>query len=852
MESELKISPPNSFDFPFQPYPIQHEFMENLFSVLENKKLGIFESPTGTGKSLSIICGALKWLHDRNKTNEELLKSEIEILEKKKAELESETADWLTSKSEEINVTRKINLLKLKHKSMAEYYQKFEELNSKKKQVKLKRQWKKTRNNESESVDGVNESLQENSEEIEEDALLEELIPTSREDSDDEDQKEDVYEPIKILICSRTHSQLSQLIGEIIKSPYGKKTRAITLASRQNYCINPSVNKLKIGTLINERCLDMQKKEKKSAKIVDADGKAIKRRKTESCSCPFYKQMAIDDLKDQALLEICDVEDLVGLGEQIQGCPYYASRKASEDAEVVLVPYNTLLHKATREANAIKLKNNVIIIDEAHNLLEALAQMYSSEVNLEQLELTLQQLKNYKQRFSSFFSAQNLLCINQLTFVVNKLLSFLAKNLDPKSDDIKTQIFTIQDFVLQVGIDNFNIFKLLKFSKDSRIGQKIHSYTKKNPQVFEKKEVEKKGLKQFLSNIEKSKNKPEEKNNDNDDNSKPKLNFGNPFFVFVQFLESLTYSYEDGRIIMYQNKEKKQCKFSFLLLNPAAQFKDIISEARAVVVAGGTMKPLSEFRDRLFISAGASPDRIVHFTCDHVIPKENILPLIVTKGLNNENLLFNFENRMHMGNVLKDVFCEICKKVPGGIVVFFPSYKYESWVWEQVKTLSFGRPVFREPQDSGSVDSVLESYASAIKKSGSKGALLFSVVGGKLSEGLNFSDDLGRCVVVVGLPYSNINSPELKEKMTYLDKNHGSGSGKSFYEALCTKAVNQCIGRAVRHKDDYATMILLDVRYDRPSTKASLPDWIKRSLKTCDFSQACSLIEQFFERKKKK
>ncbi|XP_025835047.1 putative ATP-dependent RNA helicase DDX11-like protein 8 isoform X3 [Agrilus planipennis] len=770
MESELKISPPNSFDFPFQPYPIQHEFMENLFSVLENKKLGIFESPTGTGKSLSIICGALKWLHDRNKTNEELLKSEIEILEKKKAELESETADWLTSKSEEINVTRKINLLKLKHKSMAEYYQKFEELNSKKKQVKLKRQWKKTRNNESESVDGVNESLQENSEEIEEDALLEELIPTSREDSDDEDQKEDVYEPIKILICSRTHSQLSQLIGEIIKSPYGKKTRAITLASRQNYCINPSVNKLKIGTLINERCLDMQKKEKKSAKIVDADGKAIKRRKTESCSCPFYKQMAIDDLKDQALLEICDVEDLVGLGEQIQGCPYYASRKASEDAEVVLVPYNTLLHKATREAN--------------------------------------------------------------------------AKNLDPKSDDIKTQIFTIQDFVLQVGIDNFNIFKLLKFSKDSRIGQKIHSYTKKNPQVFEKKEVEKKGLKQFLSNIEKSKNKPEEKNNDNDDNSKPKLNFGNPFFVFVQFLESLTYSYEDGRIIMYQNKEKKQCKFSFLLLNPAAQFKDIISEARAVVVAGGTMKPLSEFRDRLFISAGASPDRIVHFTCDHVIPKENILPLIVTKGLNNENLLFNFENRMHMGNVLKDVFCEICKKVPGGIVVFFPSYKYESWVWEQVKTLSFGRPVFREPQDSGSVDSVLESYASAIKKSGSKGALLFSVVGGKLSEGLNFSDDLGRCVVVVGLPYSNINSPELKEKMTYLDKNHGSGSGKSFYEALCTKAVNQCIGRAVRHKDDYATMILLDVRYDRPSTKASLPDWIKRSLKTCDFSQACSLIEQ--------
>ena len=37
--------------------------------------------------------------------------------------------------------------------------------------------------------------------------------------------------------------------------------------------------------------------------------------------------------------------------------------------------------------------------------------------------------------------------------------------------------------------------------------------------------------------------------------------------------------------------------------------------------------------------------------------------------------------------------------------------------------------------------------------------ILISVMGGKLSEGINFADRLARALIVFGLPYSNIYAP---------------------------------------------------------------------------------------------
>ncbi|XP_025996451.1 regulator of telomere elongation helicase 1 homolog isoform X2 [Solenopsis invicta] len=49
-------------NFPFKPYPVQLEYMKKVIECLQNSQHGVLESPTGTGKTLSLLCSSLSWL----------------------------------------------------------------------------------------------------------------------------------------------------------------------------------------------------------------------------------------------------------------------------------------------------------------------------------------------------------------------------------------------------------------------------------------------------------------------------------------------------------------------------------------------------------------------------------------------------------------------------------------------------------------------------------------------------------------------------------------------------------------------------------------------------------------------
>ena len=59
------------------------------------------------------------------------------------------------------------------------------------------------------------------------------------------------------------------------------------------------------------------------------------------------------------------------------------------------------------------------------------------------------------------------------------------------------------------------------------------------------------------------------------------------------------------------------------------------------------------------------------------------------------------------------------------------------------------------------------------------------------------------------------------------------------------KAVNQSIGRSIRHARDYACIVLVDQRYERRGIRGKLPEWIHSQLQVCHgFGQAFAAIRK--------
>lgn len=539
--------------------------MEQLYKVIESRQIGIFESPTGTGKTLSLTCGALKWLlDDERELRAELKTRQINLL-REVDHKESENSwkkDWLDSQYETILLREDLKRLKIVHEIVQKHDRALLEMKNKRKRkrklVNLKQFPKQIDEPEITNPNIMDFDL-ENEDESDD-----------KNSSDEEKDSEEVQRYSKIFFCSRTHSQLTQVLNEIKGTNFGAKIRLATLASRGSYCVNEDVRKGASQAVINERCLDL----KKNSSI--SNQSEVPNKKSRKGACPYYSKEKIENLREEILTEVRDIEDLVSLGKQEKACPYYASRQAANDAQIVLLPYQILFHKPTRIQSGIDIKDAVIIVDEAHNLMDTISAIHSTEVSLEQLKCAKSQLCSYRVKYQNRFKSSSLLKINQIEYICKQLIRILSQK------DVAHKMVLTYDLMAEGEFFNLDLFELLSFCEKSRLAQKVHGLAQQMARNVEPIVEAPKSLLKVLEERQQQHSKKATLAEGTAkvvvlSNANPREFVSQALRNVLQFLESFLEKVSDGRILI-----EAGVKMKYLLLNCNAHFQDILSECRSV------------------------------------------------------------------------------------------------------------------------------------------------------------------------------------------------------------------------------------------------------------------------------
>ncbi|XP_035889487.1 Fanconi anemia group J protein isoform X1 [Phyllostomus discolor] len=646
----------------------------------------------------------------------------------------------------------------------------------------------------------------------------------------------------KIYFGTRTHKQIAQITRELRRTAYSGVPMTI-LSSRDHTCVHPEV----VGNFNrNEKCMEL------------LDGKNGK-------SCHFYhgvhkisSQQTFQTL--QGMCKAWDIEELVSLGKKLKACPYYTARELMEDADIVFCPYNYLLDAQIRESMDINLKEQVVILDEAHNIEDCARESASYSITEVQLRFArdeLDSMVNSNIRRKDHAPLQAVCC---------SLINWLETNsehLVERDYESSCKIWSGREMLLdlhKMGITTAT-FPILQghLSAVLQKEEKVLSIHGKEeaievPIISASTQIMLKGLFMVLDYLFRQ-------------NSR----FADDFKVAIQqtytWINLTDTSDKNGLFAVPKNKKRSRQKtavhvLNFWCLNPAVAFSDINGKVWTIVLTSGTLSPMKSFSSELGVTF------TIQLEANHVINNSQVWVGTIGSGPKGRNLCATFQHTetFEFQDEVGALVLSVCQTVSQGILCFLPSYKLleklkERWLstglWHNLELV---KTVIAEPQggEKTNFDELLQVYYDAIKHKGEKdGALLVAVCRGKVSEGLDFSDDNARAVITIGIPFPNVKDLQVELKRQYNDQHsklRGLLPGRQWYEIQAYRALNQALGRCIRHKDDWGALILVDDRFRSNPTRyiSGLSKWVRQQIQHhSTFESALESLAEFSKKHQK-
>ncbi|KAJ1679456.1 hypothetical protein EV182_002015 [Spiromyces aspiralis] len=206
------------------------------------------------------------------------------------------------------------------------------------------------------------------------------------------------------------------------------------------------------------------------------------------------------------------------------------------------------------------------------------------------------------------------------------------------------------------------------------------------------------------------------------------------------------------------------------------------------------------------------------------------------------------------------------------MLVFIPSYSLINKLikrWKQCgiyNRIAARKHIYIEPQHGpkANFELTLKGYCMKLDQpppedlsSTRDGCIMFAVYRGKVSEGIDFSDKYCRAVVNIGIPFPAYKDVKVKAKREYNDKRCTEGtldnaiSGGQWYEIQAYRAINQALGRCLRHKNDWGAIIFLESRFEMQNKVSQLSKWVRQHVRQFPlFEDALSSLSSYFAERK--
>lgn len=435
------------------------------------------------------------------------------------------------------------------------------------------------------------------------------------------------------------------------------------------------------------------------------------------------------------------MEILQHYAEKYKLCPFELSLDLSIYCDGIICDYNYMFDPRVSLTRMVEQGDNIVLIDEAHNLIDRAKSMYSSSLSKSQILNCKRITKGKLGKLHSILGKLNSYFIDLRNECIHKDLNWFYENDLPKD--------------LQKHLNMY-----LKESEEVLVrGKKFEGYDE---------------ILQLYFDI-------------------------NSFNTIMQLY--------DKNYVTCVEKDSQEVKLTLYCINPAENLKKCFIKNYSTILFSATLSPIKYYIDML----GGNEDNY-RLKLPSPFKKENLKVFVSPI-----NIRYKYRNKT-LNNVI-DKICRFVNEERGNYIVFSPSYVYMESLWNEINNNQNLNEFKLIKQEANMSENEKNDFLEQFKMNNN--LLVFCVLGGMFSEGIDLPGDqlIGSVIIGVGYPKIDMENEISREFF------NNDGYDYSYVYPGVNK-VQQAAGRVIRTEYDKGRVLLIDDRYISNKYSSLLPlEW---------------------------